>query len=810
MLPPLIDANTRTQILSAQRLSEIWPWCFASGIILVCFLPGLYLYAWCTTSLLLIFGLFHYRSRAISAAILMLCLGAIFGSLSGQQILDRHLRADIIKQDVLAEGVISGRVKRGSRSQRFEFNILSLQYRDTQPDYRGKVQLNCYRHCPEFRSGQRWQMTLRLKPAHGTLNPGGFNYAQWLFSQGIRATGYVRQPQTAKLLNEGDKFSGITRLRSWIQQFIHSQNLRHGGLLSALAVGIRDDISSTQWQVFRRTGTAHLVAISGLHIGMVAAMAYLIAQFLWRHSLLFRTQIPAPTVARFGALIAAASYAALAGFSLPTLRAFLMLLAYFLLLGLRRNPGILFSLGLVLLLVLLANPLAALGSGLWLSFTAVAAIAMVSSTANDGTVPDTAPTSRILRWLAQWWRVQLAVFIGLLPLSLLFFQQLSLSSLAANFLAIPLMTLLVVPLVLLSLLCLLMGLATPAGSLLSVADSLLSMLWPILQFMSDSDFSILVAPQPSAGVLLFSLISLSILLRARSRYRFIALAGLWPLLMPGHSTPAAGEFRVQLLDVGQGLSVLVQTRQHTLLYDAGIHYPDGLDAGRAMVIPTMRQLGIHQLDSIVISHNNLDHYGGADAVLEAYPAQQRYSSAGFFHNTQACERGIYWQWEGVDFEFLHPGVKNKEDDNNASCVLKISSDAGSILLSGDIEQQTETFLRLNTSEKIRNIDVLLLPHHGSRTSSSTEFIDTVKPQLAIVSAGYLNRFKHPHPKIVARYIARDVPIMNTASSGSITLTFGENGITAQAWREVYRRYWLEPIAGPIPRLQVLQPYPVNH
>ena len=655
-------------------------------------------------------------------------------------------------------------------------------------------------------------MTLRLKPAHGSLNPGSFNYAQWLFSQGIRSTGYVRTGQTLKLLSAPQMSPNFDTLRSKILQFIQAQSLRHGGLLSALAIGVRDDISEPQWRILRRTGTAHLVAISGLHIGMVAAIAYFLSQFLWRHSLLSYSQIPAPNMARIGALIAAAFYAALAGFALPTLRALLMLFTYFLLLGLRRNPGVFFSLGFVLMVVLIFDPLAPLGAGLWLSFTAVAVIAMAtggrhqsSSTKGQGT-PARISSGRAIRWLRQWWKIQIALFIGLAPLTLLYFQQLTLLSMPANFLAIPLMATLVVPLVLLSLILLMIGLPLPASGLLVVADRLLDILWSALAGLSNLSISIYSSPAPPVWQLLLALLCAFLIISVKSRWaRLSAAPGVLLLVIPQYQPTPVDSFKVHVLDVGQGLAVVVQTKSHNLIYDAGIHYADGFDAGRAVVIPFLKQQGIRQLDTAVISHNNLDHYGGMASTLDQFPVEQRYASAGFFANSSNCHRQQNWKWDGVEFGFLHPGEGNTKDDNDASCVLKISSRFGSILLSGDIEKQAESALLQTDEIRQHGVDVLLAPHHGSKTSSSPAFLDALNPRLIVISSGYLNRFKHPHPAVVARYNARDIATLNTAESGWISLTFSDDGIRAQPWREIYRRYWLPAVNESIPTAVQLQP-----
>jgi len=777
-----------------------WPWWMAIGLLVVPFLARLWLSRW-----LFALGIFaslwivSRKSRVLSGAAILVTLGGIWGTLYGQSTLNRVLPETLIKQDVWVEGTVQDLPRRQSRALRFKFNIDSLEHGSQTHVFSGEVLLNWYKPFPKLKAGQRWRLKLRLKPASGSLNPGGFNYAQWLFSQGIRATGYVREPQNAVLLEGENPVHHFDQLRGQVQQFINARGLEHGGLLNALAVGVRTGISEQQWQVFRDTGTAHLIAISGLHIGMVAAIAYMLGKWLWRNSLLVRTQYPAQKVARIFAVLGAVIYAALAGFSLPTLRALLMLLAYFSLQFLRRNPGSLFSLGFVLLVVLVFNALAPLGAGLWLSFSAVGAIALVvrGEPLSDGRMGSDDPSSvyagKVKHWFRQWWRVQWAVFIGLLPLSLFFFQQVSLVGLLANFIAIPVIASLVVPLVLLALFCLFVGLQALSAQLLMLADTLLGWLWPLLEWLSGLPFAIWVSPAPAIWVVMLCAAGTMIMLRVGSgKIRFLGALCFLPLLISPRALLEEGAFRLHVLDVGQGLAVVVETQQHAVLYDAGIKYPSGFDAGSAIVVPFLRQQGITGLDGVVASHDNLDHVGGMGSVLRNHPQARRYSSAGFYDRSEPCIAGVKWQWDGVRFSFVYPEPGNSGTDNNDSCVLKIESRFGSALLTGDIEREAEKRLIERAPVSLRGIDVLVVPHHGSKTSSTEGFIRLLNPTLAIVSAGYLNRFKHPHANILKRYAAHDIRVLNTASSGWIKLEFDQQGVTATPWREVYKRYWLEP------------------
>lgn len=777
-------------------VNQSWPWWFASGIMVVPFTAQLWLLEWNLLFLVLLVLRFTWRKFAPYISVVMLIVaGLVWGSLWGQLILSASLPDELVGQDARVEGTVVSLPENRTHALRFRFRIESLEYAGQKKQFTGTVLLNWYQAWPDIKPGQRWNLKIRLKPAFGSLNPGAFNYAQWLFSQGIRATAYVRDSEQAVLLGTSSGRYSFERFRVKVQKFIEAQGLENRGVLSALATGVRTGISDAQWRVFRQTGTAHLVAISGLHIGLVSAMAYLVGFRLWRHTLLVTTQYPAQSVARLVSVLAAVFYAALAGFALPTTRALLMLLTYYGLLWFRRNPGRLFSLGLVLLLVLLIDPMAPLGGGFWLSFGAVFAIAQGTRYMSESQPASNSPGSGsgqgMKKRLALWWRVQWAVFLGLFPLTLFMFQQASLVSLPANIVAIPVVALLVVPLVLLGLIALILQIQFVAAGLLELADGLLVWLWKLLQFMSDSPFAVANLPVPQPWELVVAAAGFAVIfISAIGRARWLGLFGLLPLLLESEMTVHPGDYQLEVLDVGQGLAVVVRTRDHTLLYDAGVRYPSGFDAGSAIVLPFLRQQGIRKIHAVVASHDNIDHSGGLRAVLSEFPSAQRYSSAAFYPDSRACYAGQQWEWDGVIFSFLHPEAENSRAGNNQSCVLKIQGRYGSGLLSGDIERETEQQLLTKSTDKISDIDVLLVPHHGSRTSSTAAFINRVNPALAVVSAAYLNRFGHPHSMVVKRYSGRSIPFLNTADSGWINIRVAAEGIRATPYRAVFQRYWL--------------------
>lgn len=771
-----------------------WPWWVSTGLLIVHFQAKLWLIE---LSILAVFlglcVLVFNKARLLSSALLLFIIGFLWGGYWGVDVLDKALPSLIIKQDIWVTGKIQDLPKQRQHALNFRFNIDTIESDQANARFDGTVILNWYdKPYPNLKIGQTWRLKVRLKPAHGSLNPGGFDYEQYLFSQGIRATGYVRETSQAQILLAPSARYKVDHFRAEFKQFIEAQSSNLSGILAALSVGDRSGISPAQWKVFRDTGTAHLIAISGLHIGLVAGMVYFMISWLWRNTLLLKTQHPTQHVAQFSALVAALMYAALAGFALPTLRAFLMLLAYFSLQWLKRTPPPMFTLGFVLMVVLLFDPLAPLGSGLWLSFGAVIAIMLSVSGRHKKQAENEfkQPTVRekIARYFIQWSHIQWAVFIALIPFSLLFFGQFSNISILANFIAIPVIGMLVVPLVLLALIVYSLGGLAFAEAILWLANNVLNLIWPFLQFLETLPFAAWLGFVHSAGSLIFALVGVIILLtRQFKQYSVLGLLGFMPLFWHSAPTLEKNEFEVDVLDVGQGLAIVVQTQNNTLLYDAGISYTSGYDSGSAIVLPFLRHKQISRLSSVVVSHNNIDHYGGVAAVVEHYSPQNIYSSAAFFKHSTPCEQGIHWQWDGVEFEFIHPGRHAQKSDNNDSCVLKVQSKYGSILLTGDIEKQAEKALLAKAP--LLDVDVLLAPHHGSKTSSTAAFVDVVKPQLAIISAGYLNRFHHPHTAVTRRYKQRKIALFNTAESGWINIKFDQNGFQASPYRAIRKRYW---------------------
>lgn len=659
---------------------------------------------------------------------------------------------------------------------------------------------------PILTPGERWRLTVRLHRPHGTMNPHGFDFEAWALERNIRATGYVR----AKGIN-GREVAGasgfmyrIDRMRMAIrdQMLVTLKDQPHRGVLVALAIGEQSAIPADQWKVFGRTGTGHLMSISGLHITMVASLIYWLAFRLWARVPSLALRLPAQRAAAVAGALAALAYALIAGFSVPTQRTFFMLAAIAVALWFGRGISGSRILAWALLAVLLFDPWAVLAPGFWLSFGAVAMIFYV-------TVKRTGMPTAISGAL----KTQVAVTLGLLPMTLALFQEVSVVSPFANAFAIPIVSLVVVPLSLLgailgALLSALAGPIVPADLILQLAHLVMQLCYAALAWLAELPNAVWQSHAPPLWAAALALLGVMWLLAPRGvplRMTGALLAlPMFLLLPPG---PRDGELWVHVLDVGQGLATVVRTAHHTLVYDTGPKWNPDADSGNRIVVPFLRGEGIRDLDALIISHADDDHSGGARSVIDARkPKQVMTSMSAESENLRGaaelkrCKSTDAWRWDGVSFDVVHPAVDAydvsapKTKTNNLSCVLKIGAAGGSILLTGDIEKPAELELRARYADNtaVLNADVLLVPHHGSRTSSTEAFIDAVSPKLALVPVGYRSRFRHPNAAVMERYAARKIPVHRTDFLGAITLKFVPGQpIAVSSYRDTRQRYWLD-------------------
>lgn len=785
-------------------------------------LPSHQILALLFLSVVLFLGIaWRYRRLNLRPAVRHLCislasagLGFIWASLIAASHLSEELPQDLEGQDITLIGTIDSLPHQSQDGVRFNFLIeKSLPDNALISRLPSRVALSWYRVSGELsaslpvdvRAGERWQLTVRMKRPHGNANPmTGFDYEVWLLEQGLRATGVVRP---------ADRYANtrlapfvwsignlIERSRDFLRTRIHAAlpDQRYAGVVVALVVGDQREVGQSDWKIFNRTGIGHLVSISGLHITMVAGLFASLMFYLWRHSFFSDAQlplrIPAQKVAALSGGLMALLYVALAGFGVPAQRTLYMLTAVALAMWCGRLSSLSQVLCFALVTVVLFDPWAVLWPGFWLSFGAVALLLYV------GSEREYRPNSA--NWcdsLSRAWRsastTQYAISVGLIPLTVLLFSQVSLISPVANAIAIPLVSFVVTPLSLLG-----SVLPDPLSMwLLRLAHGCVALLAQFLEYLSSQRFAVWSVAAPSPPIFLVAMLGACWLLAPRGwPLRFFGLLCFLPLVLNTATRPTSGEMKVTAFDVGQGMALLVETAGHRLLYDTGPYYSPESDGGSRVLLPYFFASGISQLDTVIVSHNDNDHSGGALSLPGAIEVTELISSLKpespiiqRYPDHRRCQAGQTWNWDGVHFEMLHPSAAAydsvKWKPNAYSCTLKISTDKYSILLPGDIEAVQEKEL-LNTVPDKLHATVLLAPHHGSGTSSTSDFLSAVHPEFALFQVGYRNRYHHPKTEVFERYADFGVKRLRTDEAGAITLQFGSTLIISE-YRTEHARYW---------------------
>ncbi|HSH40856.1 MAG TPA: DNA internalization-related competence protein ComEC/Rec2 [Arenicellales bacterium] len=716
-----------------------------------------------------------------------LLAGLLWTFLRADLVLGHEWPASLESRDVVVVGAVASLPEPGQRYLKFDLDVEQAIYGGERVDFTGRIRLRWYEApsavAGQLKAGSRWRLRVRLKQPHGYYNPGVFDYEAYLFREGVRATGYVRRARDNTRL-PGLGSPSIQRLRQRLRDRLQEvlPDTHYPGMLQALALGDRSGISDAQWRTLRRTGTSHLIAISGLHVGFAAGLGVLLGAGLGRVGALVVPTAAAPRAGAWAGLVLALLYAAVSGFGVPAQRAFAMAAVFLLGMLCRRHVWNVRGLCLALATVLLLQPASVHDPGFWLSFAAVAVILAWLATTGQGT-----RGGRVVQAAG----LQCLLSLALLPLVAAFFGSAPLLSAPANLLAVPVVMFGVVPPCLAAVALIACGLDAVAALFVGLADIVLAGLWSVLSRLAALQFAAIpVQLEPWQAFAMLA--GLLVLLSARGHRRLWGLAGLAVLLAPGPASPAPGELRVVVLDVGQGLSVVVETARHTLVYDTGPRYPSGFSLAERVVTPYLRSRSVRRIDMLIVSHGDNDHRGGYEDLRAAFPVQRVLSSIADELDGRAeyCRRGRRWTWDGVSFEILHPPQARPTPHNNASCVLRIRSAHGTVLLTGDVEAQTEALLLAEEGERLRS-DVLLVPHQGSITSSTPAFIERVKPSRAVVAAGYRNRYGHPHPCVVARYRKRGIPLLSTARHGAVLIRFKRDGILLNGWRQLRPRYWLD-------------------
>lgn len=728
--------------------------------------------------------------RRVLLALAALAVGWSYAAWRAELRLADALPADLEGRDVTVTGVVASLPQDFERGLRFVFEVeesaeplprtISLAW------YRG-FRDDEWHSLTDVHPGERWRLTVRLKRPHGNVNPHGFDYEGWLLQQGIRATGYVRPAESNRRLEAfvPGLMNAVERLREGVRTRFRAAlpDAPYAGVLVALAVGDQRSIRPGLWPLFARSGIAHLVAISGLHVTMIAALFAAAVGAVWRRSPRLALRWPAQQAGVVAGFAAALGYCLLAGWGVPAQRTLYMLGCVALALVLRREAAPTRVLALALAVVLVLDPWAVLAAGFWLSFGAVALLFLAGS----GRL---APDGRLRAALRGQW----AITVGLVPALLVLFQQFSLVSPLANAIAIPLVSFVVTPLAIAFAI-------VPLQMLADLAHAAFALTMLPVGWLADLRWAAWqqAAPPPWLAVLA-GVGCLWALLPRGTPARWVGLVPLLPLLMWTPERPAAGAARVTVLDVGQGLAVHVQTAGHDLLYDTGPAFSADANSGERILLPYLKAGGVRRLDTLLVTHQDNDHAGGAEAVLAGIAVDEVRSSLPDNHpvrliagrRDRPCAAGQGWEWDGVRFTLLHPAADGaaatSRKTNDVACVLRVEAAGRRLLLTSDIEAPSEAALLARDAAALAS-DVLVVPHHGSRTSSTPAFIAATRPRQVIFPVGYLNRFRHPNDAVWARWSASGAGMWRTDAGGAIGFTLGQAEPQPEAARDRAPRYW---------------------
>ena len=687
-------------------------------------------------------------------------------------------------RDVEIAGAVRGLPTADARRARFDVRIRDSSHAALDGE---RVRLSWYGARVVPMPGSVWRLTVRLRRPRGWHNPGGSDYEGRLFANRIVATGYVKAGEVVG----SAPVASLARMDAIRADFARSirtalDGYRSEGLVRALAIGDRSGVSEHQWRALRVTGIAHLMAISGLHVGMAAGAAYWVALHAWTYVPRAALLIAAPQVAGIAAMLAAAGYAMLAGLALPTQRALLMLGVVFAARLARRYIPPSHGLAFALMAVSVVDPHSVRAPGFWLSFVAVAAIVAALATR---------PAARLrtltgrLRTMAT---AQMAVTVGLAPVTLSVFAEQSLVSPFVNALVIPLVGMVVVPVVLVGLLAGVVH-AGAGAAVLAGAALVLDALWPCIEWIAAHAAMLRAPGAIGPWQLTAAAVGVLIVLAPRGLIgRWLGFVWMLPMIAMRAAPLGPDAYRMTVLDVGHGLSVVVETARHVLVYDTGPPVGTRLDAVALAVLPYLARHGHDMVDRVVLSHGDADHIGGYGRLADSMPigAMVANGPVASHRPDLQCTAGRRWDWDGVSFEVLYPFDDRPGFDNAHSCVVRIEGSGGSVLLTGDLERGGERALVARSPHQLAS-DVLVVPHHGSTTSSTRQFIDSVSPSIALFSASEHGRFRLPHPDVVSRYAQAGIATYSTSRCGAVTIEFpasAEPHVT-RLEREHRRRYW---------------------
>lgn len=691
-------------------------------------------------------------------------IAAIFWSILHQWLIADHgmPSVDLIRKANL-EGYISSIPTQAPNKTQFQFLANRLDGHPTSVN----LLLSCYHHCPNVHAGQHWQLQAKLKKPVNLSNPGGFDYVGWLSSKHTYWVGNIYK-NTSKLIETNEKHYPLIKLREYLAKTLAKlvPDEESLGIFEALTLGLTNHVDKTQWDLFRRTGTTHLIDISGEHIALVAGLSYWLFKWLWKHLGSFCLRFPAPKIAGSLAIIISFAYTLIAGFAVPTQRSFitccLMLLRYFS----NKRLSIWQSWRYALFAVLLFEPHSVFMIGFYFSFIAVAILILTNQRVKLGK-------------FGKMISMQCACMFGLMPLSLYWFSYGSINGLAANLLAIPWVSFLIVPLALI-IAALSPWIVIPGSVILLkwfISSFLLGLRWIDSFEMLNFNFTFIDAMAPLALMTVIALFAFLPLIRLFPAAMIVFIA----CLFPNFEKVQQGNAIIDFLDVGQGLAIVVRTANHVLIYDTGMKFYQGGDMGKLAIIPYLKTLGIKQLDKVIISHPDLDHRGGLLSLRDQYQINELLvDNPAFYKQGISCHDYPSWNWDGITFQFF-PIKAHFLSKNNRSCILQIKNQAGQVLLSGDIEKLAERYLIKTYSNQLAST-TMLIPHHASKTSSSEAYVDQIAPHYAIASYGFDNHYHFPHQQALQTYQSRHIPIYNTKDCGMIRMHLKTGDLAPQCYR----------------------------
>ncbi|MDP3562264.1 MAG: DNA internalization-related competence protein ComEC/Rec2 [Legionellaceae bacterium] len=722
---------------------------------ILCFLAGM-IFVYAKSLFPWFFLLAAYLFRPTWILIVSFLVGVAWAEYHQHQVSAHGMPNQSLVQHADISGFIASIPIITNGKTQFQFTLNRLNRKPVQ----AAILLSCYQDCPNFKLGQYWDLKAKLHKGRNLANPGGFDFVSWLKTRHIQWVGVTKRASFQLDTRKNRSFYLLSLRQHMADRLAElDSNEKTLGIIQALALGMTTHIDKAEWDLFRRTGTTHLMVISGAHIGLIAGIGFAFAKWLWCRTERMCLYIPAQRIASIVALMMALIYALLAGFAVPAQRSFIscgfMLLRYFL----NQRFSMWQAWRYALLIVLIFEAHAVLMPGFYLSFMAVAILIVMNQRLHVEGVRKTLC-------------MQLACLLGLMPLTLFWFSYGAINGFFANLIAIPWVGFVIVPL---SLITTLIGQWFSIPWIVWALRQATLLLLYFLQWIDSfaginltTTYSQIISP---LALIIAMCVGLLMPLR---QYRIIIILLLIVGVFPRHEQINLGEARIDILDVGQGLAVVIRTAAHRMIYDTGMQFYQGNDMGKMVIIPYLSTLGIRQLDKVVISHPDLDHRGGLKSLMEKYVVKELIvDNPKVYKHARSCHDYPDWTWEGISFHFF-PIKTGQNSKNNTSCVLQIKNKTSELLLTGDIEKPAETYLADTYSQQLKS-EVIVVPHHGSKTSSTLSFLSHVAPHYAIVSYGFDNRYHFPHRSVIEIYKRKNILVYNTVDCGMVTVMMKSKG-----------------------------------